>query len=151
MAIDYIYESPDGGKTVTRRKFGEREKEVILTEKDVIGRVGGEEFAILMPETTKAGALLLCERIQEKLAEHTFGPQRAAFKVTLSMGLVESTYVCPEDLLHQADNLLYLAKTNGRNKIISAEMMDIINDRQDFISESGVTPVAKEKLSVPLV
>lgn len=37
MAIDYIYESPDGGKTVTRRKFGEREKEVILTEKDVIG------------------------------------------------------------------------------------------------------------------
>ena len=37
MAIDYIYESPDGGKTVTRRKFGEREKEIILTEKDVIG------------------------------------------------------------------------------------------------------------------
>ena len=32
MAIDYIYESPDGGKTVTRRKFGEREKEIVVEE-----------------------------------------------------------------------------------------------------------------------
>ncbi len=101
-------------------------RESLRFENDLAGRIGGEEFAILLPDTNKASGLLLCKRIQEKLAEQTFGSQQASFNVTLSMGLIESSFVKAENLLTQVDELLYLAKNNGRNQIVNAERMDKI-------------------------
>lgn len=93
----------------------------VLREVDVIGRIGGEEFAILLPETDKGEALDVAERLRGALASAAVslssdGPD---LHFTVSIGLASLT--SREDninvLLSLADKALYLAKNSGRNKV----------------------------------
>lgn len=92
---------------------------------DLFGRMGGEEFLVLLPNLPAAQTLALAEKIRLAVAAHPFAVagQETPLTVTASMGLVhcaESPAPSEIDaLIHNADVLLYQAKHNGRNRIAS--------------------------------
>jgi len=81
---------------------------------DSFARIGGEEFAILMPETAQLAALLAAERVRSAVEAHRILPDR---QVTISCGVaaLPQDGTSREELLHQADQALYWAKRNGKN------------------------------------
>ena len=86
---------------------------------DTLGRLGGEEFAILMPGTTLTGALQAAERIRERFGTTTAAvtPHAQRVLATVSIGVVCSTGGSVAHLLAEADRLLYRAKQSGRNRV----------------------------------
>jgi len=88
-----------------------------LREIDTAARYGGEEFVILLPETSRAGAHVVADRIRRRIEERFRG--RDAPQETISGGV--ATYpedaTSPEDLLRRADEGLYRAKADGKNRI----------------------------------
>lgn len=78
-------------------------------------RIGGEEFAVILPQTDIAGGTTFAERFQQSIKSHKFPCSKT---ITASIGLVQF-YPDTErdDLLKSADKMLYLAKENGRNRI----------------------------------
>lgn len=85
---------------------------------DVVGRLGGEEFGVLLPETDTAAARLVAERIREKIAAELFAYQKANFRVTASLGVASATLSMSgvAALMRSADMALYEAKAQGRNR-----------------------------------
>lgn len=84
---------------------------------DLASRLGGEEFALLLPDTRTEQADAVCKRLREQLAAQYFGEGEARFRITLSMGLVECVGQDAEQVLRQADQLLYRAKSLGRDRV----------------------------------
>jgi len=85
---------------------------------DIVGRLGGEEFGILLPETDQAQAWILAERLREKIAGHFLSAHEVQFKLTISIGIA-ATAVSVSGigaLLRSADQALYQAKSDGRNR-----------------------------------
>ena len=87
---------------------------------DIITRFGGEEFAIVLPETTIGQATLLAERIRKRIETHDYSRLIDTQPLTVSIGI--SNYHTPGKknevtLLHSADQALYAAKKEGRNKV----------------------------------
>ena len=90
-----------------------------LRSADIIGRVGGEEFAILLPKCTREQALEIAERIRRAFAQAQVTPDnRAPISVTVSVGLAASHdgSADVEALMEEADKALYRAKHLGRNR-----------------------------------
>jgi diguanylate cyclase (GGDEF)-like protein len=89
---------------------------------DVVGRMGGEEFAMLLPETGKQAALVIAERLRQ-LAQ-TCSPVIAGEKLdlTISIGVAAASVRTSgiESLCRQADQALYEAKRSGRNRVVPA-------------------------------
>jgi two-component system, cell cycle response regulator len=89
-------------------------------ETDLPCRYGGEEFAVILPETSLEGGRMACERLRRMVAQHGFEHEGVALKVTVSIGIalydkaVEQTV---SDLIKQADEALYRAKKEGRNRV----------------------------------
>jgi diguanylate cyclase (GGDEF)-like protein len=100
-----------------------REAAVILRRTvrmfDVCTRYGGEEFAILMPNSGAQSAATVAERIRRRIESYRFAePALAALSVTASIGLAVSTaQLLPRDLIERADQALYQAKTLGKNRV----------------------------------
>ncbi|MGH8595493.1 MAG: GGDEF domain-containing protein, partial [Gammaproteobacteria bacterium] len=91
-------------------------------DSDVVFRFGGEEFAVILTNTSAAGACLLAERIRASISDLTLDANGGGVKVTVSLGVAqllpaESKF----DLLQRADSLLYRAKIRGRNQVVAAE------------------------------
>ena len=88
---------------------------------DVFARLGGEEFALLLPETPQEIAAELSERLREVLASSVIHSESFEIKTTISMGVTEfgiqeqDTF---EGLFHRADKALYKAKVDGRNCVV---------------------------------
>ena len=100
-----------------------REFSEVLTrsvrETDLTARYGGEEFVILLPHTLETGALAVAERIRTEVERMRFARERG-LSVTVSGGLVgfpDPGISTPEMLLRHADEALYQAKREGRNRI----------------------------------
>jgi diguanylate cyclase (GGDEF)-like protein len=85
---------------------------------DVVGRYGGEEFALVTPETG-AGAIRLAERLRAAICDRPVQTEAGALTVTISVGVahVEGGEQDLTDLLAHADAALYTAKQNGRNRV----------------------------------
>lgn len=81
---------------------------------DVFARFGGEEFIILLPDTSLKDTFLLAERIREDVEKTEFP---LVGRITISAGISGDDEI--ESLLKQADEALYKAKANGRNQVIS--------------------------------
>ncbi|MGP1394361.1 MAG: diguanylate cyclase [Inquilinaceae bacterium] len=88
---------------------------------DCLARLGGEEFAILTPETGAEGATILADRLREKIAAIQLGEEAPDLRVTASFGVTEriESDSAPEDLLRRADIALYAAKEAGRNRVMT--------------------------------
>lgn len=91
-----------------------------VREIDLVGRYGGEEFCVLLPETDKAGAARAAERLRSAVAFQEFMIYDEIAKATISAGVS----VFPDDsekmneLIEFADKALYQAKAGGRNKVV---------------------------------
>lgn len=89
-----------------------------LRESDGCGRYGGEEFILLLPETSAQNAFDLCENIRLKIMGLKI-PEIQNQQVTASFGISLFDQVCPKaDLINEADKALYQAKENGRNQVV---------------------------------
>lgn len=92
-----------------------------LRRTDICGRYGGEEFAIVLPETDLAGARRFAERCREAVAESEveIAPD-TSITLTISLGVASWQLASSEDaegLLRRADDAVYVAKRNGRNRV----------------------------------
>jgi diguanylate cyclase (GGDEF)-like protein len=91
----------------------------IVRETDVVGRYGGDEFVIVLPETPLNGAMVIAERIRKKVEECEFVAQNLSIRLTVSLGVAN----CPkhtltaEGLIKKADAAMYRAKELSRNSI----------------------------------
>ncbi len=92
-----------------------------IRKTDILGRVGGEEFAIIIPETPKMGAVILAEKVRRLVELHKFVFKSDVIPVTVSMGVISMSNfeIIPtlNDFIEKADDLLYLAKGEGRNQV----------------------------------
>jgi diguanylate cyclase (GGDEF)-like protein len=100
-----------------------------LRRVDLVGRYGGEEFVVAMPETRVANAAEVAERIRSSIARHDFLVYNVRTKVTVSQGItVFSGEVAAQtepvdvralaaELIREADEAMYRAKEEGRNRV----------------------------------
>jgi diguanylate cyclase (GGDEF)-like protein len=90
-----------------------------LREQDILARVGGEEFAALLPEVGQDGALVAGEKMRKIVEAATFMVETLAVKITVSVGVtsLDLRGRDPMSLYERADAALYEAKGNGRNTV----------------------------------
>ena len=92
---------------------------------DIVSRYGGEEFAVILPETIEDGALFVAEKIRHSVHELCIPHSGSAHgRVTVSIGisaLIPAPENTPSDLIQQADRALYQAKRLGRDRVCRPE------------------------------
>ncbi|NAT24875.1 diguanylate cyclase [Pseudomonas syringae] len=93
-----------------------------LRDSDLIGRCGGDEFCVILPGTSLLQAREILERMRLAIDELTYSLHRD-LKASLSVGIAAYSPDLPDasSWLHEADKALYLAKSTGRNRVVSAE------------------------------
>ena len=91
-------------------------------ESDIVSRLGGEEFAIILPNTNINMAKLLAEDIRKVIENEKIELKNSSFlKFTVSIGVSKYVFLKDnsfDDILKKADEGLYKAKENGRNKVV---------------------------------
>jgi diguanylate cyclase (GGDEF)-like protein len=97
-----------------------------LRATDAPCRYGGEEFGVILSETDEEGAYITAERLRQRIAHYPFRPKDRHIEVTASFGLASSSIypkgaVTHVRLLGAADEALYRAKHEGRNKVCVAK------------------------------
>ena len=87
---------------------------------DVVGRVGGEAFAVLLPSTELSGGLVLAERIRERMQRHLFSGDVQGVRCTLSVGVAEVTdsVISVDGLLAAAGTAVQRAQQSGMNLVV---------------------------------
>lgn len=101
-------------------------------EQDIASRYGGEEFTLMLPNTSKEDALAVAERIRSEIEKTDFCYEGQHMKVTISIGCSlydskENPVSSPKELVEQADKALYVSKRNGRNRVSFATKEIISN------------------------
>jgi diguanylate cyclase (GGDEF)-like protein len=93
-----------------------------LRQADVVGRYGGDEFAIMLPEIDLAAAKQVAERLRRTIAQTQLKTAKGPARVTASLGVaaVDCDNIRLEALLSRADKALYVAKRKGRNQVRTA-------------------------------
>ena len=97
-----------------------RDIENIMRESDILARVGGEEFAVLLNDTSPDGARVIAEKIRKSTEDKRFTYKNISIEITVSIGIsgpsqdIDSV----EELYKEADNQLYKAKESGRNRVL---------------------------------
>jgi diguanylate cyclase (GGDEF)-like protein len=92
-----------------------------LRSTDLFGRIGGEEFAVLLPHTDRAGALEVAEKLRKIIAALPFEPDGEQRQVTASFGVatLDITTTDFDSMMVRADGALYRAKAEGRNRCVA--------------------------------
>jgi two-component system cell cycle response regulator len=91
-----------------------------VRKNDVPGRLGGEEFGLLLPEVNRSGALVVAEKLRRLVEAHRFEFDRTVIPVTVSIGVGELApdEADPVALIGRVDANLYRAKNEGRNRVV---------------------------------
>jgi diguanylate cyclase (GGDEF)-like protein len=122
LDVDHLKEYNDVHGHLQGSEVLRRLAQVVMGEMrsaDVVAKYGGDEFVIVLPQTTREGARVLAERIRGAVEAHRFPGEEEGMKITTSMGIAQF----PEDgegareLLEAADATLYRAKRSGRNRV----------------------------------
>ena len=88
-----------------------------LRKADIIGRMGGDEFMLVLPQTPLEGAIEIAERVRRNVEEVSY-PSDITIRTTLSLGIAAYQGIPdPNEMLRRADTALYDAKKTGRNRI----------------------------------
>jgi diguanylate cyclase (GGDEF) domain len=127
LPISLAYIDLDDFKQVNDQ-LGHREGDILLRvvaqsfqsairKTDLVGRLGGDEFGILFPNTDQAGAKCIMRRLHQSFQEQM---DQLHMEVTLSAGVITfgSVPVSVDEMLHQADTLMYQAKAGSKNDIL---------------------------------
>lgn len=122
---------------------------IMMLEKrteDLACRYGGEELVLLLPETQKINALVIAERIRQKVEDLKLEFEGKSFKVTLSGGVASFPTDANDSksLLHASDLALYQAKERGRNRIFLHSMDKRHYIRVDFSNEVQLNKLESE-------
>jgi len=95
----------------------------LLRSSDMSFRYGGEEFFVMLPETSLEGAVIVAERLRKAIEDAAIKHERSSNQgiITVSLGVAAKSplHNTPEELIKSADKLLYQAKDNGRNCLAS--------------------------------
>ena len=88
----------------------------------MVGRLGGEEFAIILPDTDIYEARVFAERLRNVVASKPLWQQDTMIEITVSIGIALLNYasLSPDSVLGAADRALYRAKADGRNRVALA-------------------------------
>jgi len=94
-----------------------------LRQSDSIGRYGGEEFGIILPETDAEGSRIICERIRQSIEHSVVDTTTAPIRYTVSIGIAQLSGSAKSytKWMQQADDALYAAKKSGRNRVVVFE------------------------------
>ena len=114
------YGHPAGDEVI--KQLSRLMSETFQRETDVIARIGGEEFAVVIPNVDHEQVLALTEQLRVAMADKLIEYNEHTFSVTISAGLASATPcngVRSDSLLNQADKALYRAKAHGRNLIFA--------------------------------
>ena len=121
-----------------------------MRETDIFARFGGDEFALILPNTALPGAVTAAERVREIIYNSKFLYENQELRISLSMGAATvQSGDSLETLLERADRALYLAKERGRNQVCSeAELPTVqssfaLNKMVGFLA--GKLPLRKGK------
>ncbi|MCF0149312.1 MAG: GGDEF domain-containing protein [Clostridium sp.] len=97
-------------------------KSVVKREGDLVARFGGEEFIVMLSNTTEKDALVIAESMRVQVERLAIKNEKIDSVITISLGVavtIPDIYIKPYDLINRADKLLYKGKESGRNKVIS--------------------------------
>jgi two-component system cell cycle response regulator len=122
----------DAGDVVLR-EVADRMARIVRLE-DMVGRWGGEEFLVVLPNTATQGAAELAERLRQAVAEEPCRlPDGGAVQVTISLGCAASLTDDAGPLVRSADAAMYEAKESGRNRVVVA----VSDDRSHLVGPQG--------------
>ncbi|MDE3274134.1 sensor domain-containing diguanylate cyclase [Pseudoalteromonas sp. G4] len=102
---------------------------------DIACRYGGEEFALILPNTDAEGAKLVSETIRKSIAKHAIKTSSGDVKLTISAGIfshIADASLDPNQYTDWADKALYLAKQQGRNRVCFANSTQSPNDTEEL-------------------
>jgi len=95
----------------------------MLRAPDLVGRLGGEEFGVFLPGASPDQAELVAERIRKTVASAELAPAGTPHKLSVSVGGAIFAHSVPfAELFRFADQQLYAAKQNGRNRVAMTEL-----------------------------
>jgi len=118
-----------------------------VRDEDIFGRFGGEEFLLILPDTSDAEALVVAEKMRASIAAHAFPfAERQPLGILSVSGGVAAYRIHAHDstgLLRAADEALYLAKNKGRNRVLVAGR-DYLGEDDDK-ELAGTHPKASDK------
>jgi diguanylate cyclase (GGDEF)-like protein len=95
--------------------------QVNLRTEEIVGRIGGDEFATILPGSNQRQGQQIAKRLKKKIVSHPFRFDRGSFSITVSIGIAEFDPRQDEDLgmlFNHADQAMYSAKRSGRNRIV---------------------------------
>ena len=112
-----------------------------LREEDVLGRLGGEEFAVLLAGCPPEQASVIAERVRSAFATtivDLYDGRRVTATVSIGLAVAEIAPSSIEPLMAEADRALYAAKSTGRNRVVRASMLPSFHHPEEF--ERPVVP-----------
>jgi len=92
-----------------------------VRREDLLARYGGEEFSLVMPETEREDAVTVAEHLRQAVEQHPFQYLNHRYQVTISLGVASTSgenWLATSEIIRLADENLYLAKNQGRNRVI---------------------------------
>lgn len=96
-------------------------KSVVKRKGDLVARFGGEEFIVMLSNTTEEGTAIIAENMRMKTESLGIKNQQVDSVITISLGVaatIPNDGMCPDDLINGADRALYQGKEDGRNKVV---------------------------------
>lgn len=137
------------------KQFGRRLQQLLRRGVDWVARIGGEEFAVVLPETTYESALEVARKLRSGIAQTPFKVESKTLRVTASFGLCGVDRVAAgerrlaERMLKVADQALYRSKSAGRDRVTAANLQrPDVSSRSDSRSKDASREAAREPTRV---
>jgi diguanylate cyclase (GGDEF)-like protein len=123
------------------RLFGETARKN-LRSTDLVGRMGGEEFAVVLADACRDNAFRVAERLRQTFAEaaETVGSLPVHATASFGVSIIQDPQETIETLLTQADQALYRAKALGRNRVV---LSDLKLPAADTAEQTGEFPIGE--------